>query len=72
MVMKNELESSGMTEPNEKLEGHPSPPKSDSPNQERLLPSEVLFQGQREVWIEHSGVRYRLRITRRNRLILQK
>jgi hypothetical protein len=28
--------------------------------------------GQREVWIEHDGVRYRLRITRRGKLILQK
>lgn len=31
-----------------------------------------LFAGQREIWIEHAGVRYRLRITRRNKLILQK
>jgi hemin uptake protein HemP len=31
-----------------------------------------LFRGSREVWIEHAGVRYRLRITRRNKLILQK
>jgi hemin uptake protein HemP len=31
-----------------------------------------LLQGKKEVWIEHAGVRYRLRVTRRNRLILQK
>lgn len=31
-----------------------------------------LFDGRREVLIEHDGVRYRLRITRRNKLILQK
>jgi hemin uptake protein HemP len=31
-----------------------------------------LFQGQREIIIEHDGVRYRLRLTRRNKLILQK
>ena len=31
-----------------------------------------LFQGRREITIEHEGVRYRLRITRRNKLILQK
>lgn len=37
-----------------------------------VLPSEMLFQGQREVWIEHEGERYRLRITRRGKLILQK
>jgi hemin uptake protein HemP len=37
-----------------------------------VLDSQQVFQGHREVWIEHDGVRYRLRITRRNKLILQK
>jgi hemin uptake protein HemP len=32
----------------------------------------VLFGEHREIWLEHEGVRYRLRITRRNKLILQK
>ena len=31
-----------------------------------------LFGDRREVWLELDGVRYRLRITRRNKLILQK
>jgi hemin uptake protein HemP len=31
-----------------------------------------LFGQRREIVIEHDGVRYRLRITRRNKLILQK
>ena len=31
-----------------------------------------LFGDRREVWIEYAGVRYRLRITRRGKLILQK
>jgi hemin uptake protein HemP len=34
--------------------------------------AEQFFHGDREVWIEHAGVRYHLRITRRNKLILQK
>jgi hemin uptake protein HemP len=38
----------------------------------RILQTEEVFGGKREIWIEHAGVRYRLRITRRNRLILQK
>jgi hemin uptake protein HemP len=38
----------------------------------RVIDAEDLFQGDREVWLEHTGVRYRLRITRRNKLILQK
>ncbi|MBM4069674.1 MAG: hemin uptake protein HemP [Planctomycetes bacterium] len=37
-----------------------------------IIQAAALFHGQREVWIEHAGVRYRLQITRRNRLILQK
>jgi len=43
-----------------------------SPPLAAVLPSQQIFQGQREIWIEHEGVRYRLRITRRNKLILQK
>jgi hemin uptake protein HemP len=31
-----------------------------------------LFGERREIWLELDGVRYRLRITRRNKLILQK
>jgi hemin uptake protein HemP len=31
-----------------------------------------IFQGRREVWIEHGGEMYRLRITSRGRLILTK
>jgi hemin uptake protein HemP len=34
--------------------------------------TQQLFRGSREVWIEHEGQRYRLRITTRGRLILTK
>lgn len=37
-----------------------------------VLRTEELFKGNREICIEHEGKRYRLRITRRNKLILQK
>lgn len=37
-----------------------------------VVRAEEIFRGRREVWIELDGVRYRLRITRRNKLILQK
>ena len=37
-----------------------------------VLRAEELFQGKREICIEHEGKCYRLRITRRNKLILQK
>jgi hemin uptake protein HemP len=38
----------------------------------RVVQAEELFAGKREVWIDLDGVRYRLRITRRGKLILQK
>lgn len=37
-----------------------------------LLISEELFQGQREVLIQHAGELYRLRLTRNGKLILNK
>jgi hemin uptake protein HemP len=45
-------------------------PAGDEPA--RVVPATELFGDRREVWIEHEGVRYRLRITRRGKLILQK
>ena len=39
---------------------------------DRVVRAEELFGDRREVWIELDGVRYRLRITRRGKLILQK
>jgi hemin uptake protein HemP len=48
------------------------PPQPSPPAPARVVSSEEVFRGEREIWIEHAGVRYRLRITRRNKLILQK
>lgn len=48
------------------------PPALETSSSSAVVASHQIFQGQREVWIEHAGVRYRLRITRRNKLILQK
>jgi hemin uptake protein HemP len=38
----------------------------------KVVRAEELFGENREIWIELDGVRYRLRITRRGKLILQK
>lgn len=38
----------------------------------RIIPAEKIFEGEREVFIELDGERYRLPITRRGKLILQK
>ena len=48
------------------------PPTARRPASPRTITAQELFRGEREVWIEHAGVRYRLRLTRRNKLILQK
>lgn len=50
----------------------PSPPKPPAEAPAAVIPARQLFGERREVVIEHDGVRYRLRITRRNKLILQK
>ncbi len=38
----------------------------------RVVEARQLLGGENEVWIEHGGVLYRLRLTRRGRLILTK
>ena len=54
----------------------PKPPDQEKPTAADQTPPVIdarqLFAGRQELWIEHEGVRYRLRITRRNKLILQK
>ena len=47
-------------------------PSVEPAESERVFQAEELFGDRREVWIELEGVRYRLRITRRGKLILQK
>ena len=50
-------------------------PRDDDRDEERptrCLPVETLLAGERAVWIEHNGIRYLLRVTRRGRLILTK
>jgi hemin uptake protein HemP len=56
----------------------PEPAKIDQPAEQasddlpKVVSTQELFAGQREICIEHDGEKYRLRITRRNKLILQK
>lgn len=47
-------------------------PETQAPEPPRVLHAQDLFRGDREICIELDGTRYRLRITRRNKLILQK
>ena len=59
--------------PEKRTQPEPEPDDDDRPQQPpRVIDADALFQGDREIWLELDGVRYRLRITRRNKLILQK
>jgi hemin uptake protein HemP len=58
-----------MAEPHDAKSKQPDVKDSESP---RVLNTRALFGDRREVWIEHDGERYCLRITRRNKLILRK
>jgi hemin uptake protein HemP len=46
--------------------------RRDEPTDAPVIRVADWFGDRREVWLELDGVRYRLRITRRNKLILQK
>lgn len=50
----------------------PQGPASPSVSQERVISSEELLLGDQEIIIDHQGERYRLRLTRNGKLILQK
>jgi hemin uptake protein HemP len=47
----------------------PAPPTAARP---AILRSEELFAGGQEIWIEHAGEMYRLRITASGKLLLTK
>lgn len=56
------------------MNGHDDPERVESGTEPgpKVIRAEELFGPMREIWIELDGVRYRLRITRRGKLILQK
>jgi hemin uptake protein HemP len=51
---------------------HPRPEPETDPQPAPRIDARELFRGEREICLEFEGQRYRLRITRRNKLILQK
>lgn len=46
--------------------------RAEQPREAPVIQVADWFGDHREVWLELHGIRYRLRITRRNKLILQK
>jgi hemin uptake protein HemP len=58
--------------PPEDDSAHEGTERDESAEATPVIAARDLFRESREIWIEHDGVRYRLRITRRNKLILQK
>jgi hemin uptake protein HemP len=61
-----------MNEQEKPLPPAASPPLGPSVELPKTVSTQDLFDGEREICIEHDGELYRLRITRRNKLILQK
>ena len=61
-----------MNEPDKPPPDASTPPDDKSDNLPRVVSAQEIFEGDREICIEHDGENYRLRITRRNKLILQK
>jgi hemin uptake protein HemP len=59
-----------MPDPTDEEHDRDDAPSDGEPS--RVFRAAELFGDSREVWIELDGVRYRLRITRRGKLILQK
>jgi hemin uptake protein HemP len=72
MDVKSRLSNTRQAETMNETEDEKDDREDESPEPPRVLNAEEIFAGRREVWIELDGVRYRLRITRRGKLILQK
>lgn len=56
----------------EALMGAPCLPRAAGPDRTPVYTSAELFCGANEIGIEHQGSRYRLKITRQGKLILNK
>ena len=54
------------------MDAEQAPKGEPAPRDEKVVAAGELFGDRREIVIEHDGERYRLRITRRGKLILQK
>lgn len=61
-----------MTKEAEKAEDLPEEHPIESPSKVRTILSAELLKGNKEVRIDHEGEIYRLRLTRNQKLILQK
>ena len=61
-----------MTESEGKSEDPPEEHPIELSSKVRIIRSAELLQGEREVYIDHEGEIYRLRLTRNQKLILQK
>lgn len=61
-----------MSEHPDETQPQPSRPSPRPPRSGRTIRSEELLQGAREIFIEHEGEIYRLRLTQNGKLILQK
>lgn len=61
-----------MVTPEQRTSQQPLTEQSVSPDADKVILSDELFQGRRAVQITHQGQQYRLLITKNDKLILQK
>ncbi len=70
--MNPQTSSSSQPDPKRDPETPPPPETSKDPAAKRTISSEEILKGDREVWIRHADMIYRLCVTRNGKLILQK
>ncbi|WP_425617211.1 hemin uptake protein HemP [Anatilimnocola sp. NA78] len=58
--------------PDKKSESTPTQNSAGASQKPRVYRSDELFGGDREIWIEHGDLQYRLRITSAGKLVLNK
>jgi hemin uptake protein HemP len=61
-----------MNDPSSPDKQEAKPTTHEQANSPKVISTQQLFAGEREICIEHEGECYLLRITRRGKLILQK
>lgn len=58
--------------PEASSDGPATPPPPEGEAERLVVPSDVVLQNRREIWIEHGSELYRLRITNNGKLLLTK
>ncbi|MEM1288859.1 MAG: hemin uptake protein HemP [Pseudomonadota bacterium] len=72
MALKSRHKSDGLVEPLARATEGEGPKQARPLRTDRVVDTNTLFDGAKEIGIDHDGVLYRLKITRHGKLILNK